>query len=104
MRRFVGSRPGGYTQAAPADIRTYGLPAYGSTFVAGGTISGTGVSIDNTAGNAGIPSLGLVPGQSLAGVDVGGVSGSAGGTKAGAASVNGGSAVSSIRSSRVRRR
>jgi hypothetical protein len=56
---FVGSNPGGY-QAAPADIRYYGLPSYESTFVAGGTISGTGVSIDNTAGNAGIPSLGLL--------------------------------------------
>ena len=87
---FVGSNPGGY-QAAPADIRSYALPSYESSFVAGGTISGTGVNIDNTAGNAGIPSLGLVPGQSLGGVTVGGVSGSAGGSKGGAASVNGGS-------------
>ncbi|MGF6368103.1 filamentous hemagglutinin [Paraburkholderia sp. RAU6.4a] len=87
---FVGSNPGGY-QAAPADIRSYALPSYESSFVAGGTLSGTGVNIDNTAGNAGVPSLGLVPGQSLGGVTVGGVSGSAGGTKGGAASVNGGS-------------
>ncbi|WP_175153472.1 filamentous hemagglutinin N-terminal domain-containing protein, partial [Paraburkholderia ultramafica] len=87
---FVGSNPGGY-QAAPADIRTYALPSYESSFVAGGTLSGTGVNIDNTAGNAGVPSLGLVPGQSLGGVSVGGVSGSAGGTKGGAASVNSGS-------------
>ncbi|NML35524.1 two-partner secretion domain-containing protein, partial [Paraburkholderia antibiotica] len=87
---FVTSNPGGY-QVAPADIRTYALPSYESTFVAGGTLSGTGVNIDNTAGNAGVPSLGLVPGQSLGGVTVGGVSGSAGGSKGGAASVNGGS-------------
>ncbi|MBB5442945.1 filamentous hemagglutinin [Paraburkholderia sp. WSM4177] len=87
---FVGSNPGGY-QAAPADIRSYALPSYESSFVAGGTLSGTGVNIDNTAGNAGVPSLGLVPGQSLGGVTVGGVSGSAGGTKGGAASVNSGS-------------
>ena len=73
---FVTSNPGGY-QVAPADIRTYALPSYESTFVAGGTLSGTGVNIDNTAGNAGVPSLGLVPGQSLGGVNVGGVSGSA---------------------------
>ncbi|RQG98923.1 S-layer family protein, partial [Paraburkholderia dinghuensis] len=78
---FVGSNPGGY-QAAPADIRTYALPSYESTFVAGGTISGTGVSINNTAGNAGVPSLGLVPGQSVGGVNAGGVSGSADGSAA----------------------
>jgi filamentous hemagglutinin len=87
---FVGSNPGGY-QVAPADVRTYALPSYESSFVAGGTLSGTGVNIDNTAGNAGVPSLGLVPGQSLGGVSVGGVSGSAGGSKGGAASVNSGS-------------
>ncbi|QQC64327.1 hemagglutinin repeat-containing protein [Paraburkholderia ginsengisoli] len=86
---FVTSNPGGY-QVAPADIRTYALPSYESTFVAGGTLSGTGVNIDNTAGNAGVPSLGLVPGQSLGGVTVGGVSGSAGGSKGGATSVNSG--------------
>ncbi|WP_321899428.1 two-partner secretion domain-containing protein [Paraburkholderia heleia] len=76
---------------APADIKTYALPSYESTFVAGGTISGTGVNINNTAGNAGIPSLGLVPGQSLSGVNVGGVAGNAGGSKGGSASVNSGS-------------
>ncbi|MBB2998932.1 large exoprotein involved in heme utilization and adhesion [Paraburkholderia tropica] len=62
---FVGSNPGGY-QVAPADIRYYTLPSYESTFVAGGSLSGTGVSINNTAANAGVPSLGLAPGQSLA--------------------------------------
>ncbi|PXW25613.1 filamentous hemagglutinin [Paraburkholderia caballeronis] len=87
---FVTSNPGGY-QVAPADIRAYALPSYESTFVAGGSLSGTGVNIDNTAGNAGVPSLGLVPGQSLGGVTASGVSGSAGGSKGGAASVNGGS-------------
>ncbi|WP_206957312.1 hemagglutinin repeat-containing protein [Trinickia acidisoli] len=61
---FVTSNPGGY-QAAPADIRTYALPAYESTFTAGGTLSGTGVSIDNTAGNASVTPLGLLPGQSV---------------------------------------
>ncbi|NVH74002.1 filamentous hemagglutinin N-terminal domain-containing protein [Paraburkholderia sp. JPY432] len=71
---FVTSNPGGY-QVAPADIRTYALPSYESTFVAGSTLSGTGVNIDNTAGNAGMPLPGLVPGQSLGGVTVGGVSG-----------------------------
>ncbi|MGF6599823.1 filamentous hemagglutinin [Paraburkholderia sp. GAS448] len=75
---FVGSQPGGYTQKAPADIRPYGLPDYESSFVPGGTLSGTGVSIDNTAGNAGIPSLGLLPGQSLGGVNPGGVNGKPG--------------------------
>ncbi|SIT35880.1 Filamentous hemagglutinin family outer membrane protein [Paraburkholderia ribeironis] len=87
---FVGSNPGGY-QAAPADIRSYALPSYESSFVAGGTLSGTGVNINNTAGNAGVPSLGLVPGQSPGGVSVGGVSGNAGGSKGGTASVNSGS-------------
>ncbi|MEX3962620.1 hemagglutinin repeat-containing protein [Paraburkholderia sp. EG286B] len=74
---FVTSHPGGYTQAAPADIRYYALPAYESTFVAGGTLAGTGVSIENTAGNAGIPSLGLAPGQSVTGVNVDSPGGSA---------------------------
>ncbi len=89
---------------APADIKNYALPAYESSFVAGGTLSGSGISINNTAGNAGIPSLGLAPGQALSGVTIGGISGSAGanagaassiggnasGTKAGATSVSGG--------------
>ncbi|MBN3751326.1 filamentous hemagglutinin N-terminal domain-containing protein [Paraburkholderia sp. Tr-20389] len=87
---FVGSRPGGYTQAAPADIRHYSLPGYESSFVAGGTLSGNGISINNTAGNAGIPSLNLAPGQAMSGVNINGISGNASGGKSGAASVNGG--------------
>ncbi|WP_175198494.1 hemagglutinin repeat-containing protein, partial [Paraburkholderia caffeinitolerans] len=88
---FVGKRPGGYTQAAPADIREYALASYESSFVAGGTLSGTGISIDNTAGNAGIPSLGLAAGQALSGVEIGALGGSASGTHAGgASSVSGG--------------
>ncbi|WP_307251252.1 hemagglutinin repeat-containing protein [Paraburkholderia graminis] len=87
---FVGKRPGGYTQAAPADIRYYALPGYESSFVAGGTLSGTGISINNTAGNAGIPSIGLAPGQAMSGVNISGLSGNASGAKSGAASVNGG--------------
>ncbi|WP_236078883.1 hemagglutinin repeat-containing protein [Paraburkholderia nemoris] len=75
---FVGSRPGGYTQAAPADIRTYALPAYESSFTAGGTLSGTGVTINNTAGNAGVTPLGLLPGQTLSGSGAGSVSGTIG--------------------------
>ncbi len=86
---FSGSNPGGYTQAAPADIRYYSLPGYESSFVAGGTLSGTGISINNTAGNAGIPSLGLAPGQALSGVTIGGISGSASGTAGGASSLHG---------------
>ncbi|WP_213308749.1 beta strand repeat-containing protein [Paraburkholderia sacchari] len=89
---FVGKRPGGYTQAAPADIREYALPSYESSFVAGGTLSGTGISIDNAAGNAGIPSLGLAAGQALSGVEIGALSGSASGTHAGGASSVSGSA------------
>lgn len=87
---FVGSNPGGY-QAAPADIRYYALPSYESSFVAGGTLTGTGVSINNTAGNKGVPSLGLAPGQSVTGVSVGGVSGGVVSATAGAASINAGS-------------
>ena len=87
---FVTGRPGGYTQVAPADIRTYALPAYESSFVAGSTLSGTGVSIDNTAGNAGVPSLGLVSGQSVSDVSVGALDGTANGTKTGTASVQAG--------------
>ncbi|MBN3778792.1 filamentous hemagglutinin N-terminal domain-containing protein [Burkholderia sp. Ac-20345] len=51
----------------PSDVREYALPSYESSIVANGTLSGTGVSVDNPAGNAGIPSIGLPPG-----VDVGG--------------------------------
>ncbi|QYD71072.1 hemagglutinin repeat-containing protein [Paraburkholderia edwinii] len=72
---FVGSRPGGYSQVAPADIRTYALPAYESRFTAGGTLSGTGVTINNTAGNASVTPLGLPPGQSVSGTGAGAVSG-----------------------------
>ncbi|MFM0393753.1 hemagglutinin repeat-containing protein [Paraburkholderia phytofirmans] len=86
---FAGSNPGGY-QAAPADIRNYSLPSYESSFVSGGTLSGSGISIDNTAGNAGIPSMGLAPGQAMSGVSVSGLSGNASGAKSGAASVSGG--------------
>uniref|UniRef100_E1T9S0 Filamentous hemagglutinin family outer membrane protein n=1 Tax=Burkholderia sp. (strain CCGE1003) TaxID=640512 RepID=E1T9S0_BURSG len=75
---FVGSRPGGYTQAAPADVRSYALPAYESTFTAGGTLSGTGVTINNTAGNAGVTPLGLLPGQTVSGTGANAVSGTIG--------------------------
>jgi filamentous hemagglutinin len=87
---FAGSNPGGYTQAAPADIRNYALPSYESSFVAGGTLSGNGISIDNTAGNAGVPSLNLAPGQAMSGVNINGISGNASGGKSGTASVSGG--------------
>ncbi len=55
---FVTTNPGGYS-AAPADVHTYALPSYESTFTANGTISGTGVAINNVAGNAGVTPLGL---------------------------------------------
>ncbi|MDN7629713.1 hemagglutinin repeat-containing protein [Burkholderia cenocepacia] len=87
---FVTSRPGGYTQAAPASVKQYSLPDYHSTLGSNGTISGTGVSINNTAANALIPSLGLLPGQAVPGLTIGGLSGSASGTKSGASSVHGG--------------
>ena len=61
--QFVGRNPGGYAQAAPADVRIYALPAYESKFTSGGTLSGTGMSINNTAGNASVTPLGLLPGQ-----------------------------------------
>ena len=60
---------------APADVRTYALPGYESSFTAGGTISGTGVTINNTAGNAGVTPLGLLPGQSVSGTGAGSVTG-----------------------------
>ncbi|WP_321903828.1 hypothetical protein, partial [Paraburkholderia tropica] len=72
------------------DIRNYALPSYESSFVAGGTLSGNGISIDNTAGNAGVPSLNLAPGQMTSGVSVNGISGNASGGESGSASVNGG--------------
>lgn len=76
---FVTGVPGGYTQVAPADVHTYSLPTYESTLVSGGTLSGSGVNINNTAGNAGLPSLGLVAGQ-VPGFAPGAVNGSVGGT------------------------
>ncbi|RQT10063.1 hemagglutinin repeat-containing protein [Burkholderia contaminans] len=53
---------------APSDLRKYALPGYESSFVANGTLSGTGVSIGNPAGNAGIPSIGLPPGVDVSAV------------------------------------
>ncbi|WP_338640929.1 hemagglutinin repeat-containing protein [Burkholderia pyrrocinia] len=85
---FVGG-PGGYTQAAPADVRKYGLPDYRSTWGANGTISGNGVSVNNTAANATIPSLGLLPGQAVPGLTIGTISGSASGTKSSSAAMQG---------------
>ncbi len=87
---FVGSRPGGYTQAAPASIKDYKLPRYDPTLNSNDTISGTGVSVNNTAGNASIPSLGLLPGQSVPGLTPTNLSGNASGAKSGASSVHGG--------------
>ncbi|PAJ80118.1 hemagglutinin repeat-containing protein [Burkholderia ubonensis] len=49
----------------PADVKEFKIPDYQSTLVTNGALSGTGVSINNTAGNASIPSPGLVAGQSL---------------------------------------
>ncbi|WP_175894762.1 hemagglutinin repeat-containing protein [Burkholderia pseudomultivorans] len=87
---FVTGRPGGYTQAAPASIKDYKLPKYDSTLSSNGTISGTGVSVSNTAANASIPSLGLLPGQSVPGLTPTSLSGNASGAKSGASSVHGG--------------
>ncbi|EML1595409.1 hemagglutinin repeat-containing protein [Burkholderia cenocepacia] len=87
---FVTGRPGGYTQAAPASIKDYTLPGYFSTISSNGTISGTGVSVSNTAANASIPPLGLLPGQSVPGLTPTTLSGNASGAKSGASSVHGG--------------
>ncbi|HEP6431384.1 hemagglutinin repeat-containing protein [Burkholderia cenocepacia] len=87
---FVTGHPGGYTQAAPASIKDYTLPGYFSTTSSNGTISGTGVSVSNTAANASIPSLGLLPGQSVPGLTPTNLSGNASGAKSGASSVHGG--------------
>uniref|UniRef100_UPI0016408B1F hemagglutinin repeat-containing protein n=1 Tax=Burkholderia gladioli TaxID=28095 RepID=UPI0016408B1F len=87
---FVTGRPGGYTQAAPASLKDYTLPGYFSTLSSNGTISGTGVSVNNTAGNASIPPLGLLPGQSVPGLTPIKLSGNASGAKSGASSVHGG--------------
>ncbi len=73
---FVGKRPGGYAQAAPADVKTYRLPGYEATLDARGELTGTGVDIHNTAANAALPSLGLLPGQAVPGLTSGPVSGS----------------------------
>lgn len=74
---FVGGRPGGYAQAAPADVKKYAIAGYDSTLGSNGTITGTGVSINNTAGNASIPSLGLLPGQEVPGLTFGSLNGNA---------------------------
>ncbi|WP_186126786.1 hemagglutinin repeat-containing protein [Burkholderia gladioli] len=87
---FVTGHPGGYTQAAPASLKDYTLPGYFSTLSSNGTISGTGVSVNNTAGNASIPPLGLLPGQSVPGLTPTKLSGNASGAKLGASSVHGG--------------
>ncbi|WP_155640192.1 hemagglutinin repeat-containing protein [Burkholderia stagnalis] len=87
---FVTGRPGGYTQAAPASIKDYTLPGYFSTLSSNGTIWGTGVSVSNTAANASIPSLGLLPGQSVPGLTPTNLSGNASGAKSGASAVHGG--------------
>ncbi|WP_432779178.1 hemagglutinin repeat-containing protein [Burkholderia gladioli pv. alliicola] len=86
---FVRGRPGGYTQAAPASLKDYTLPGYFSTLSSNGTILGTGASVNNTAGNASIPPLGLLPGQSVPGLTPTQLSGNASGAKSGASSVHG---------------
>ncbi|MDR5884256.1 hemagglutinin repeat-containing protein, partial [Caballeronia sp. LZ032] len=88
---FVGGRPGGYAQIAPADIRYFALPAYESSFVAGRTFSGSGVSIDNTAANAGLPSIGLAPAQAGSGVVIGDL-----GTRPGSPAIGGASWVDPV--------
>ncbi|WGY72835.1 hemagglutinin repeat-containing protein [Burkholderia cepacia] len=87
---FVTGRPGGYTQVAPASIKDYKLPRYDPTLNSNDTISGTGVSVNNSAGNASIPSLGLLPGQSVPGLTPTNLSGNASGAKSGASAVQGG--------------
>ncbi len=86
---FVTGRPGGYTQAAPASLKDYTLPGYFSTLSSNGTISGTGTSVNNTAGNGSIPPLGLLPGQSVPGLTPTQLGGNASGAKSGASSVHG---------------
>ena len=68
---FRGKRPRGYAQAAPADVKQYSLPGYESTWGANGKMTGTDVNVNNTAGNASLPSLGLLPGQSVPGLTMG---------------------------------
>ncbi|XOD02580.1 hemagglutinin repeat-containing protein [Burkholderia sp. 22PA0099] len=60
---------------ASADIREFRLPAYESSWVSNGKLSGNGIKIDNPAGNATLPSLGLKPGQALPGVSIGDIAG-----------------------------
>ncbi|MBB3005271.1 filamentous hemagglutinin [Paraburkholderia tropica] len=95
---FVTSNPGGYSQPAPADIRYYTLPSYDSTYVARGTLSGTGVTINNSAGTAGVAPLGLLPGQTITGTGAGTVTGSlatTGGLRSSVATVQGGRVINS---------
>ncbi|WLE60404.1 hemagglutinin repeat-containing protein [Burkholderia plantarii] len=88
---FVTGRPGGYAQAAPADVKSYRLPGYDATLDSNGKITGTGVDIHNTAANAALPSLGLLPGQAVPGLTSGPVSGSTIGSRAadGAGAISG---------------
>ncbi|HTJ94265.1 MAG TPA: hemagglutinin repeat-containing protein, partial [Pararobbsia sp.] len=86
---FVTGRPGGYSQAAPASIKEHALPGYHSTTSSNGTVSGTGVSVNNTAGNAPIPSLGLLPGQSVPGLTPPDLNGKPGGSTSAPSSVQG---------------
>ncbi|WP_432778529.1 hemagglutinin repeat-containing protein [Burkholderia gladioli pv. alliicola] len=99
---FVTRHPGGYTQAAPGSFKDYSLPDYRSTLGANGAISGTGVSVHNTAANASLPPLGLLPGQAVQGMTFGEVSGNVsvpktfGGTVAGQVEGIGAQGVGSI--------
>jgi len=101
---FVTGHPGGYTQVAPADVKTYKLPGYDSTLGSNGTISGTGVSINNTAGNASLPSLGLLPGQSVTGLTPVSLNGAAtgSGTTVTPATLNGNATASATTGGAVR--
>ncbi|WP_375804571.1 hemagglutinin repeat-containing protein [Burkholderia glumae] len=78
---------------APVDVRTYAMPAsgaYESTFTAGGTLSGTGVTINNTAGNAGLlPPPALQAGQTAQSDRAQSVGGTLGGGQGGSAVATG---------------
>ncbi|MGU7785355.1 hemagglutinin repeat-containing protein, partial [Burkholderia sp. PU8-34] len=105
-RNYDGSKYWSYTFCesgcnAGADYRKHALPDYESSFAPNGTLSGTGVSINNTAGNASIPSLGLLPGQSVPGLTVGAVNGNAGGTTTSGGAVGGTVAGSGAQSAAV---
>ena len=78
---------------APADVRTYALPGYDSTWSSNGTISGTGVTIINTGGNAGVTPLGLAAGQTLSATGTTSVTGN---VPAGTGGVSGGPWVSPV--------